>query len=184
MHIARHAASSHDIFWLSLAKRFHFKLLLSIVYWFKTQYENSSLLHWAAKNDRRDVAESLLKQPHANVNNVCQEKAALMRAVAHGSESVVQVLLERADTKVNHKDQRGWTALWLAVDKGYMGITQQLLASGRANINEPDHEDRTPIFRAIRAGNEGLAQLLLDHADINLALQDHRGLTPLLYAVL
>jgi hypothetical protein len=144
-------------------------------------------LHWAALNDRKDVAELLLANNAIVDARESNGQTPLHLAVFNHHNDVMELLLaNKAD--VNARSNNGTTALSLAANKGYRDLVAVLLA------NKADANAGVPLIAAAQqaalsqtAANKenykDLVELLLTNkADVNA--KDGDGYTALHFAVL
>jgi hypothetical protein len=84
---------------------------------YNIQYQNSNLLHLAARDNDYARAELLLLYS-ANANTFLHGKTPLMRAIQHGSIDVLELLLSHRNIDVRIQNRKGESALTYAVQYG------------------------------------------------------------------
>lgn len=139
-----------------------------------------SLLHLAAANGRKDVAELLLNNGlNANIPDNYRSTPLHMAATS-GSREIVQLLLARgADARVT--DNFGETPLHLAASNGHKDVAELLLA-GNADVNVKDNNGWTPLHWAVGNNHKDVVELLLSNrAEVNA--KENQGRTPLQLAL-
>ena len=131
----------------------------------------------AAYNGQLIFVEYMLANG-ADIDQVGQDKTALMAAALGNHKTVVSFLLKKgADVKCTNS--RGRTALHMAYAAS-AAVVQLLLDRG-AQVSLRDKEGVTPLMRAAHGGKKDIVRLLLHHnARVNCARND--GSTPLHYA--
>lgn len=145
--------------------------------------DDCSLLHWAAINNRLEVAQLLIKKG-ANVNAVGGVLAStpLHWAARHGHARMVSLLVRNgADWTL--RDVEGFTALHIAIQFGCTPVAAYLIAMGQS----PDELDTTRMTPAIWAAykvysKDPLKMLAKMGADLEKADSTYRN-TPLHWAV-
>lgn len=115
-----------------------------------TDRDGCSLLHWAAINNRMEIAKYLI-QMRCNVNIVGGDNAEIPLQWAvrqpHTAEMVDFLILEGSD--IHHKSIYGYDALFLAVQSGHLHIMYILLVHG-ANPDTVDAHFDTPMLWIIK----------------------------------
>lgn len=139
--------------------------------------QNCSLLHWAAINNRVQIAELLLTH-HANVNIVGGdgEEIPLQWAVRYPKCLPMVQLLLREKSNLNHMSNTHHDSLFLAVIANQLHAAFLLLHAG-ANPDTTDKYHDTPILWLLKHRNvnqdgeamEMLRLLLAFHADVSHA---------------
>jgi hypothetical protein len=84
---------------------------------YNIQYQNSDLLHLAARDNHYARAELLLLYG-ANVNTLLHGQTPLMRAIQHGSIDVLELLLNDRNIDLRVQNREGESALTYAVQYG------------------------------------------------------------------
>jgi ankyrin repeat protein len=102
-------------------------LLLSSLYKFNIQRQNSSALHWAARHGKLYVAELMLYQYWPDINAVYHTCMPLVYAAIHGSELIIKILLTMPQISVNFQNEQGQCALWCIALQGFTKIIKDLL---------------------------------------------------------
>lgn len=147
--------------------------------------DDVTLLHWAAINNRLEIADFLLSQG-AGVNTVGGElrSCPLHWAVRQGHlPMVVKLIRHGADPAV--QDGEGGNGLHLAAQLGHTAIAAYLAAKG-CPVNGPDATGMTPLMWSCLKSTSHVdpTQLLLTlGASVNVADDVHRN-TPLHWAIL
>lgn len=150
--------------------------------------QNCSLLHWAAINNRVQIAAFLLSN-HANVNIVGGEgeEVPLQWAVRYAQCLPMVGLLLQHKADVHHRSLGGYDSLYLAVMAGYVHNVFLLLTAGGASPNNSIAADGdNPLHWILKHRNlydnheakDILRMLLASGADVR-ALDIH-GDTPLI----
>ncbi|KAL3112727.1 hypothetical protein niasHT_019701 [Heterodera trifolii] len=145
--------------------------------------DDCSLLHWAAINNRVEVAQLLIDRG-ANVNAIGGVLAStpLHWAARHGHGRMV-ALLVRNNADWALRDVEGFTALHIAIQFGCTPVAAYLIAMGQS----PDELDTTKMTPAIWAAfkvysKDPLRMLAKMGADMEKADNTYRN-TPLHWAV-
>jgi len=127
----------------------------------KDKFGNSPL-YWAAKENRRDVAQLLLSKG-ADAN----EKDLLLFVVLEGHEQVLELLVaHKADVNAKVGEDTS-TLLHIAAKHGHWHTVKVLLASG-ADVNATNEGGWTPLHEAVSHERRDVVKLLLDNkADVN-----------------
>ena len=122
---------------------------------------NNVALVLAARNNRLNVVQALLKVPDINVNIQDQNGAtALLWAVDRDNLDIVQALLGARDINVNIQDQDGFTALLVAVYRNNLDMVQDLLGARGIDVNLQNKNGETALSKA---RNEQIKTLLHQH---------------------
>ncbi|KAF4768182.1 hypothetical protein HAV15_002961 [Penicillium sp. str.  len=151
------------------------KLRLALIK-YNIRHQNSSALHWAAKNNNRAFAKTLLSY-RADVNALHDGFSPLMTAAKYGSELVTDLLLRKKNLHVNRRNADGESALWLSVAIESSAVVNQLLQQPRVKIDLPNREGQTVLWLAVFRGNRDLVSLLLSRG-ANPNTMDRYGMSP------
>ena len=141
---------------------------------FSKDKQGATLLHAAALNGNRDVAEFLIDN-RADVNaRTNNGSTPLHFAAEKGHKEVAELLLTRgADVNAEANDLS--TPLHYAAWHGYTDIVELLLAN-KANVNAKESGGFTPLHNASAHGHKDVVELLLSHgADVNAKSNDGWG---------
>jgi len=108
--------------------------------------DGCSLLHWAAINNRLEIARYLISK-NCNVNIVGGENGEipLQWAVRQAQCAGMVNLLIEEGSNIHHKSLFGYDALFIAVQAGHTHIIFILLHSG-ANPDTTDSNQETPLI--------------------------------------
>ena len=118
--------------------------------------DGCSLLHWAAINNRVQIATYLLSKG-ADVNKsggILQEiplQWACRSAVGYGFTHMVKLLLD-ADSNFTHKSTSGNDSLHIAVQSGNANVAFILMSQAKADPNTADNEENTPLLWLMKYG--------------------------------
>ncbi|CEJ62514.1 hypothetical protein PMG11_11011 [Penicillium brasilianum] len=118
---------------------------------YNIQYQNSDLLHLAARDNDYARAELLLLYG-ANANTFPHGKTPLMRAIQHGSIDVLELLLSHQKIDLRIQNREGESALTYAVKYGTC-IDKRRLVKPQLDITIRDEHDRTVPPVAICIGH-------------------------------
>lgn len=165
------------IFTLGKSCKNLYNRLEPIILEYKVQYQNSKLLHLAAKTNNASLAKAMLKR-HADVNAFFRGKTPTMRALKHGATDVFRVLLKSPGVDINLQSTTLESALWYAIKYNTCGAVIQMAHAHRnLNLNLRHQEGQTALHRAVWAGRIGLVQTLLFLGG-DLESKDSHGLSP------
>lgn len=147
--------------------------------------ENVSLLHWAAINNRQEIADFLFQQG-AEVDPVGGDlrSAPIHWAVRQGHlPMVVKLMAHGADP--TFKDGEGCDCLHLAAQLGHTAIVAYLVAKG-CGVNTPDGNGMTPLmWSCLKVSNGMDPTRLLMTMGASVSVTDSRaGNSPLHWALL
>lgn len=116
-------------------------------------------LHWAAGQDRKDVADFLLANRAEVDAKAIGRLTPLHYAALNGHTGVAGLLLARgADVNARAEDDK--RPLHLAAGGGYKEVAELLLVN-RAELNATALQGVTPLHMATRSGHKKVAELLL-----------------------
>jgi len=138
---------------------------------FNIQYQNSNLLHLAARDNNIALAETLLHY-NANVNAFFRGKSPLMRALKYSSVSVFKLLLQCPKLDINIQNQAQKSALWYAVIYGTCQTVLRVLECPNLRVDLRHGRGRTALHLAVWVGRIGIVQLLLSHGSDPCAKDD------------
>jgi hypothetical protein len=130
-------------------------------------------LHWATKNDHKEVVEFLLAH-NAEVNARAEDlRTPLHLAAISDRRDIAEALLAHG-ADANAKDYEGDTPLHLAAFNGFADVAELLLAHG-ADVNAVDSGGMTPLHWA----RGDVATLLRQHgAEDHVAPQAQQAAQP------
>lgn len=181
--IAENCDEPRDILSFACTTHCTYNILRGALYRSCAQQLNCSALHYAAKQNRRDIAEELLRHG-ADPNCILKTSTALIVAAAFGSESVIDLLLTREGIDVNARNMNGETAIWRAAYAGKKSAVLRLLQHKDLQIDVPDtFHEMTPFALAVANKHVGVAKVLLDTNRVDLNARDKCGRPPLYHAV-
>lgn len=135
---------------------------------YNVKFQNSNLLHLAAKTGNVRFAEALLRH-NANINAFYRGKTPLMRALQYPSTAVRELLLSHRELDINLQNQARDSALWYAIHYGNSSIVKSMLDHPASRANIKHKHGRTALHLAVFAGRIGFVHLLLSRgSDPNL----------------
>ncbi len=146
-----------------------------------TQWENATVLHFAAKFGHIDLVKALL--PHMTHVNSPEEKGltALMCALLDNNVDIANILINDGNADVTCKTKRGDTALHLACHNDSLSVVENLVKKG-ASVTAKNSEGTIPIMFAASNKRHDILKFLLDIDSSLVNEQDDDGDTALNYA--
>ena len=126
--------------------------------------EGETPLHMAIRRRRVESAEKLLQRGAYPMKPNKYGSTLLHDACKWGWLDIVKLVVGKADSRLDIKDSKGRTPLWLAVKNGRIGVVRELLKKPEVDIQQHNKEDKTLLLLA--AETEGavggeIMQLLL-----------------------
>lgn len=143
----------------------------------------STLLHWAAQENKVAVMEYLLLQRTIDIhhkNN--QGQTALHLAASCRAAAAVECLLQH-DAQIDSQDQWGCPPLHWALRSKCLDTIMALL-NGQANVNIKNAAGETALHIATYYGVENAVKLCLQRDAANINSTDNAGYTPLHWAAI
>ncbi|NWS22431.1 KANK3 protein, partial [Pachyramphus minor] len=116
------------------------------------------------QEDDMNVVRRLFSMGNVNAKASQAGQTALMLAVSHGRQEMVEALLA-CGADVNLQDEEGSTALMCACEHGRTETVRLLLAQPTCNISIVDSDGNNAAAIALEAGHSDIAALL--HAHLN-----------------
>ncbi|CAF1056182.1 unnamed protein product [Didymodactylos carnosus] len=131
-------------------------------------------IHKAVIHDRPDCVDVLM-DAHADPNVAFMGDTPLSIAARHNRRKIVQSLLNRKETNVNHRNDQGGTALHFA-SAGIVDSPEcvELLLSHGAKVNVQDLKNNTPTMVACFFNKPRILQTLIK-AGADVALRNNEG---------
>ncbi|CAH2292767.1 KN motif and ankyrin repeat domain-containing 3 isoform X1 [Pelobates cultripes] len=114
------------------------------------------------KEEDMNIVCRLFSMGNVNAKASQAGQTALMLAVSHGRQEMVQALLA-CGANVNLQDDEGSTALMCASEHGRAEIVKLLLAQAGCDINITDNDGSNALSIALEAGQNDIAMLLYAH---------------------
>ncbi|KAJ1713207.1 hypothetical protein NYO67_4605 [Aspergillus flavus] len=182
--IAENLGQARDILSFACVSKETKDLLLSALYQFNIQRQDSSALCWAAQHGQTRLVEHLVRQYWCNVNAVHNGNTPLIYAAIKGSTAIVNALLSSRQVRVNMRNPDGECALWCAALGGHEEVVAMLLKQPDIDVNIADgRREMTPLAMATMKGHAGVVQSLLATEKININSGDRHSWTPVFHAV-
>ncbi|NWV13531.1 KANK3 protein, partial [Ptilonorhynchus violaceus] len=130
----------------------------------KAGYTALMLAALAAVEQEEDmnVVRRLFSLGNVNAKASQAGQTALMLAVSHGRQEMVEALLA-CGADVNLQDEEGSTALMCACEHGRVETVKLLLAQPTCNISIVDSDGNNAVAIALEAGHSDIAALLYAH---------------------
>uniref|UniRef100_A0A8B9EAN1 KN motif and ankyrin repeat domains 3 n=1 Tax=Anser cygnoides TaxID=8845 RepID=A0A8B9EAN1_ANSCY len=125
------------------------------------------------QEDDMNVVRRLFSMGNVNAKASQAGQTALMLAVSHGRQEMVEALLA-CGADVNLQDEEGSTALMCACEHGRVETVKLLLAQPTCNISIVDSDGNNAVAIALEAGHSNIAVLLYAHLNGTKA-QPHQG---------
>ncbi|NXU47393.1 KANK3 protein, partial [Turnix velox] len=114
------------------------------------------------QEDDMNVVRRLFSMGNVNAKASQAGQTALMLAVSHGRQEMVEALLA-CGADVNLQDEEGSTALMCACEHGRVETVKLLLAQPTCNISIVDSDGNNAVAIALEAGHSNIAILLYAH---------------------
>ena len=134
-------------------------------------------LHWAARDNFRELLELLLTQTGVDVNitNDCQQ-TPLMLACSNGHENIVRRLIRMPDIQYHIKDVFGKAALHWAVLENKPRSVEVLRGVGASvDWNVRSSYGDYPLTLAVHYGYPAILQTILSVPELDLSVMDQDG---------
>ncbi|NXB42132.1 KANK3 protein, partial [Leucopsar rothschildi] len=130
----------------------------------KAGYTALMLAALAAVEQEEDmnVVRRLFSMGNVNAKASQAGQTALMLAVSHGRQEMVEALLA-CGADVNLQDEEGSTALMCACEHGRLETVRLLLAQPTCDISIVDSDGNNAVAIALEAGHSDIAALLYAH---------------------
>ncbi|NXP51322.1 KANK3 protein, partial [Heliornis fulica] len=114
------------------------------------------------QEDDMNVVRRLFSMGNVNAKASQAGQTALMLAVSHGRQEMVEALLA-CGADVNLQDEEGSTALMCACEHGRVETVKLLLAQPTCNVSIVDSDGNNAVAIALEAGHSTIAMLLYAH---------------------
>ncbi|XP_075300246.1 KN motif and ankyrin repeat domain-containing protein 3 isoform X2 [Opisthocomus hoazin] len=114
------------------------------------------------QEDDMNVVRRLFSMGNVNAKASQAGQTALMLAVSHGRQEMVEALLA-CGADVNLQDEEGSTALMCACEHGRVETVKLLLAQPACNVSIVDSDGNNAVAIALEAGHSNIAVLLYAH---------------------
>ncbi|XP_032568051.1 KN motif and ankyrin repeat domain-containing protein 1-like isoform X1 [Chiroxiphia lanceolata] len=114
------------------------------------------------QEDDMNVVRRLFSMGNVNAKASQAGQTALMLAVSHGRQEMVEALLA-CGADVNLQDEEGSTALMCACEHGRAETVKLLLAQPTCNVSIVDSDGNNAVAIALEAGHSDIAALLYAH---------------------
>ncbi|NXX06440.1 KANK3 protein, partial [Larus smithsonianus] len=114
------------------------------------------------QEDDMNVVRRLFSMGNVNAKASQAGQTALMLAVSHGRQEMVEALLA-CGADVNLQDEEGSTALMCACEHGRVETVKLLLAQPSCNVSIVDSDGNNAVAIALEAGHSNIAVLLYAH---------------------
>ncbi|KAM4809297.1 KN motif and ankyrin repeat domain-containing protein 3 [Rhinophrynus dorsalis] len=120
------------------------------------------------KQEDMNIVCRLFSMGNVNAKASQAGQTALMLAVSHGRQEMVQSLLA-CGANVNLQDDEGSTALMCASEHGRAEIVKLLLAQAGCDVTITDNDGSNALSIALEAGQNDIAMLLYAHTNFSKA---------------
>ncbi|KAM4709146.1 KN motif and ankyrin repeat domain-containing protein 3 isoform 1-T3 [Discoglossus pictus] len=118
------------------------------------------------KQDDMVIVRRLFSLGNVNAKASQAGQTALMLAVSHGRQEMVQALLA-CGANVNLQDDEGSTALMCASEHGRAEIVKLLLAQTGCDVSITDNDGSNALSISLEAGQNDIAMLLYAHMNFS-----------------
>ncbi|XP_054835432.1 KN motif and ankyrin repeat domain-containing protein 3 isoform X2 [Eublepharis macularius] len=146
----------------------------------KAGYTALMLAALAAVEQEEDMAVVRQLFAMGNVNAKASQagQTALMLAVSHGRQEMVEALLA-CGADINLQDEEGSTALMCACEHGRAGTVRLLLSQATCDVSIVDNDGNDAVSIALEAGHRDIAALISTHLTQSAVLSpDQNGKSP------
>ncbi|NXD73914.1 KANK3 protein, partial [Eolophus roseicapillus] len=117
------------------------------------------------QEDDMNMVRRLFSMGNVNAKASQAGQTALMLAVSHGRQEMVEALLA-CGADVNLQDEEGSTALMCACEHGRVETVKLLLAQPTCDISIVDSDGNNAVAIALEAGHSNIAVLLYAHLNV------------------
>ncbi|KAL2847255.1 ankyrin repeat-containing domain protein [Aspergillus pseudoustus] len=181
--VADQLARAQDISSLARTARCTSHIFQDALLRFAAQKADCPALHYAAKENYRGNAETLLRYG-TNINAQFKSYTPLTIAARYGSESVLDLFLACTDLDINAKNPNGETALWFVAYAGHRSVVIRLLRCKGISVDLSDTcYQLTPFAITVMKGHGEVARDLLATGKINLNTRDRDDHAPVYHAI-
>ena len=142
-----------------------------------------SLLHWAALNNRTEIARVLLDRGVVVDQQGGLTGGSPLHWAAHSDSLAVLALLVRRAARLDLQDREGCLPLHVAAGRGSTRSLVYLVARGQ-HVDSVDSEGRTPLMIALAKSDNLATVSILVRLGANIACIDRQHNNPLHWAVL
>lgn len=147
-----------------------------------TDDAGEELLGLANENPDAAIMELVVRCTEEDLNDPW-ERNLLSRATIAGNKPIIELLLNRRNSKVNSIcPGEGVSPLIYAVEEGHDSIVELFLEQMFIDVNCQSVYGDTALMCAVRTGNEKIVRLLLGHSDIQVNLSNNHYDTALMLA--
>ncbi|OVA19401.1 MSP domain [Macleaya cordata] len=138
--------------------------------------ECSSYSKYAINKDGKTPFLLAIDNGHSHLLDLLRLGDVLHRAATLGDVHGLKSCIEQG-TKINGRDQNGWTALHRAAFKGQIESVKLLISNG-AQVDLIDDAGYTPLHCAVEAGHTQVALYLISHGAL-ANMKSLKGVSPL-----
>ncbi|XP_048352073.1 KN motif and ankyrin repeat domain-containing protein 1-like isoform X2 [Sphaerodactylus townsendi] len=130
----------------------------------KAGYTALMLAALASVEQEEDMAvvRRLFAQGNVNAKASQAGQTALMLAVSHGRQEMVEALLV-CGADINLQDEEGSTALMCACEHGRAGTVRLLLSQSSCDVSIVDNDGNDAVSIALEAGHQDIATMISTH---------------------
>jgi ankyrin repeat protein len=141
-----------------------------------------SLLHLASQHNQVKVAEYLIKELKANVNDLAEDGITPLHTAVGERHKEMIIFLYQSGANLHAKKENGLTPFHLACARGYAEIAD-LLFHLKSDVNTTDNEGCLPIHSAAYGGHLRLVRALVEEYGADPASRSNDGSTAIHAAV-
>ena len=141
------------------------------------------MLHWAALNNRREIAEVLIDRGVLVDQQGGRTGGPPLHWAAHSDSLAVLSLLVLRSARLDLEDGEGCLPLHVAAGRGSTRSLVYLVARGQ-HVDTPDSQGRTPLMIALAKSDSLATVRTLVRLGANIACVDRQQNNPLHWAVL
>lgn len=149
----------------------------------KSTINDAELLHLAAREGHKDIAEFLIANgADVNAKEAANDETPLHMAALEGYKDIAKLLIAKGAI-VDARDMFGITPLCNAIDGDYISCAEKLLESRYADITTEDKKRREELEEELIGKLKMDIVELLINSGANVNLKDDDGITPLYLAI-
>ncbi len=145
----------------------------------KDQYGYTPLIHAVITGEEKTI--SLFLDQGADINSTDNDGNTPLICACLMYPKIAQLLIDRG-ASIQHKNKRGYDALFIATLNNQKEVVDILLSQEDINLNSIDTHNNTPLILAAEKGYLEITESLLNQEKIDINFQNKYGYTALMRA--